>query len=309
MSKIKHILDLAKGQLSIDGYSVIVSQIKQQLIKNRWPKIILDGYTNIEGHWSEDEILSFTQQFLLYVLNADKLKNYKKIPEGYIEYYFQTIIVSYVASKIKERQNETRLSYDDVKRISASVLNQDYCWEEEMGVKLWNKETVFNYPISEDATIIDLVSTLPKIRISGKIKHFKPLVKTAISDVFNIIDGPIKQSMLFDQVFTLFDQSPFEISDIEIPMPEIRVEILTEAAKEIIDKVDRADIPIMLEYFFSETDTSLSHIAKTFDMPKSTVQYKTSHFKKIIFEIFTPVSESEGIRLLEILHQTLVEYQ
>jgi hypothetical protein len=307
MSIVKYIIDLAEGRLSLDGYSAIVSQIKRLLVKNRWPKVILEGFTNIEGHWSEDEILSFTQQFLLHVLNTNKLKNCNKIPEGYLEYYFQTIIMSYVASKIKGHQNETRLSYDDVKRISLNILNQEFHCEEKMGVKLWNKEAVFIYPTTDEAIIIDLVSALPKIRIKDRSKHFKPLVKTAIVNLFNIVDGSIKQSVLIDQVYNLFDQSSFDMNNEEMPAQEMRIEILTETAKKISEKIDRVDIPLILEYFFSETNISMSILGEKFDMPKSTVQYKTSQFKKVIFEMFIPENENEGVRLLEILHQILVE--
>ena len=118
MRKAEYIIELAEGKLSLKGYEYIVSLVNFYIKKYNWPKIILDEQANTGDFWTDDEILSITHQLLLYVLEKEKLKNYKKIPKDYIEYYFKTIIVSYVANKIKEQQIKVGLSFDDVKRVA-----------------------------------------------------------------------------------------------------------------------------------------------------------------------------------------------
>ena len=123
MKKAKYIIDLAQGKMAIEGYNYIVSLLKYYLNKYSWPKIILEENTSTDRYWTDDEALSFTQQLLVYIIDKGKLKNYRKIPENYIEYYFKTIIVSYVANRIKEHQNKLGLSFDDTKRVSLEILN------------------------------------------------------------------------------------------------------------------------------------------------------------------------------------------
>lgn len=307
MKKTEYIIELAKGNMSLDGYDYIVSLVKYYLNKYSWPKTILDENTNTDKYWNDDEVLSLTQQLLIFILEKGKLKNYRKIPENYIEYYFKTIIVSYVANKIKEHQNELGLSFDDTKRVSLEILNDLYFSRKVKSDIFWNKENVFTNPVNDNETINDIVSTLPKIPITGKTKHYKPRVKIALNDVFNLINRPIKQNVIFNQVFKLFDQSSFAVNDDEKIKNEIRESIVSQAIKQIVSKIEQVDIPIYLDYFFSDTKKSLSFIAETYNIPKSTVHYKTNQFTKIISESLIPDNEEEGVWFLEKLHKTLDE--
>ena len=133
MKKITYIIELANGKLSLEGYEYIVSLVKYYINKYNWPKIILDEKVSTEDSWTEDEIISITHQLLLFVLEKGKLKNYQKIPENYIEYYFKTVIVSYVANKIKEQQNKIGLSFDDTKRVAIEILKELYFHKEING--------------------------------------------------------------------------------------------------------------------------------------------------------------------------------
>ncbi len=307
MRKTKYIIELAKGKMTFEGYNYIVSLIKFYLNKYRWPKIILDENTNKNDFWTSDEILSLTQQFLVYVLEKEKLKNYRKIPKNYIEYYFKTIIVSYVASKIKEQQNKQGLSFFDTKRISLEILNDLYFMKEIKSDFFWNKENVFTNPVIENETINDIIESLPKIPITEKTKHYKPRVKTAINDIFNLINRPIKQSVLLNQVFKLFDQSYFSLIKEDQDENEIREDVISQAVQQIIFKVNQIDISIYLDYFFSDRKESLNSIAQRLNVPKSTIHYKTSNFTKLITETFVPENEQEGICFLEKLHKALDE--
>lgn len=307
MRKTKYIIELAKGKMTFEAYNYIVSLIKFYLNKYRWPKIILDENTNKNDFWTSDEIISLTQQFLVYVLEKEKLRNYRKIPKNYIEYYFKTIIVSYVASKIKEQQNKQGLSFFDTKRISLEILNDFYFMKEIKSDFFWNKENVFTNPVIENETINDIIESLPKIPITEKTKHYKPRVKTAINDIFNLINRPIKQSVLLNQVFKLFDQSYFSLIEEDQDENEIREDVISQAVQQIIFKVNQIDICIYLDYFFSDRKESLNSIAQRLNVPKSTIHYKTSNFTKLITETFVPENEQEGICFLEKLHKALDE--
>ncbi|WP_298286831.1 hypothetical protein [uncultured Lutibacter sp.] len=307
MKKTKHIIELAKGNLSSDGYNYIVSLVKYYLNKFSWPKTILEENINNEKYWTEDEVLSFTQQLLIYIIEKGKLKNYLKIPENYIEYYFKTILVSYVANKIKEHQNKIGLSFDDTKRISLEILNDEYFSKKVKSDIFWNKENEFTNLIVDSDIINDIVATLPKIPITEKTKHYKPRVKTALNDLFNLINRPIKQSIIFNQVFKLFDQSSFVLNDDENIAGEIREEIVFQAIEQIISSIDKLDTIIFLDYFFRESKISLNALSEKYNLPKSTVHYKTTQFAKIISKIFIPINESEGVFFLENLHKRLDE--
>lgn len=307
MKKAKYIIELAKKNMSLDGYDYIVSLVKYYLNKYSWPKTILDDNTNTDKYWTNDEVLSFTQQLLVYIIEKEKLKNYSKIPESYIEYYFKTIIVSYVANKIKEHQNKLGLSFDDTKRVSLEILKDLYFNRNVKNNIFWNKENVFINPVVDNETINDIVESLPKIPITEKTKHYKPRVKTALNDVFSLINRPIKQNVIFNQVFRLFDQSSFAINDDEQITNEIREGIVSQAIQQIVSKIEQIDIPIYLDYFFSDTKNSLSFIAEKYNLPKSTAHYKTNQFTKIISESLIPDNEQEGVWFLEKLHKTLDE--
>ncbi len=307
MKKAKYIIELAKGKLSLDGYEYLASLMKYYINKYNWPKIILDEKVNTKEFWTDDEILSITHQLLLFVLEKGKLKNYQKIPENYIEYYFKTVIVSYVANKIKEQQNKIGLSFDDTKRVALEILNELYFYRKINDEIFWNKENTFSNPVINNETIKEIVDILPRIPITEKTKHYKPRVKTALHDLFNLINRPIKQCVVFNQIFSLFDQSSFSINIDEENTSEIREDAIRKAIRQIFTNIDRKDIPIYLDYFFSITQNSLNSIAAKYKLPKSTVHHRVTHFTKIISDNFVPANEQEGVWFLEKLHEYLDE--
>ncbi|WP_340113674.1 hypothetical protein [Maribellus mangrovi] len=307
MKKAEYIIELARGNMSLEGYDYIVSLVKYYLNKFSWPKTILDDNTNRDKYWNDEEVLSFTQQLLIFILEKGKLKNYLKIPENYIEYYFKTIIVSYVADKIKDYQNKLGLSFDDSKRVSLEILDEIYFSQNTKSGIIWNKENIFSNPVLDDETINDIVAILPKIPITEKTKHYKPRVKTALNDVFSLINRPIEQNVIFNQVFQLFDQSSFAVSEDEQIKNEIRENVVSQAIEKIVSKLEQRDIPIYLDYFFSDRNNSLKSIAEKYNIPKSTVHYKTNQFTKVISESLIPDNEQEGVWFLEKLHKTLDE--
>ena len=109
------------------------------------------------------------------------------------------------------------------------------------------------------------------------------------------------------QVFRLFDQSTFALSDDEQIKNEIREGAVSLAVQQIVSKIEQIDIPIYLDYFFSEAKNSLSFVAEKHNLPKSTVHYKTNQFTKFIFKKFKPNNDEEGVLFLKKLHKNLDE--
>jgi len=306
MKKADYIFDLAKGKMSLNGYEYFVSLVKFYTYKFNWPKTILEENVSTDTFWTDEEVISLTHQLLLFILEKGKLKHYQKIPESYIEYYFKTIIVSYVANRIRELQNKTGLSFDDTKRVSLEILNELYFSKEINNDVFWNKVNVFCNPVEENETINEIVRTLPKIPITEKTRHYKPRVKTALNDIFNLINRPLKQSVIFNQVFNLFDQSSFSITFDDETTGEIREDLINRVVQQIIANIDRKIIPIYLDYYFSKTQNSLNSIALKYNLPKSTVHQKVTRFTKIISNSFMPENEQEGVWFLEKLHSTRI---
>lgn len=307
MNNIKHIVSLAQRKMTIEGYTFFSRLIKHLIYKYNWSISILDEKTNKDRKWGDDEILTFTQQFLTYVLDKNKLDNYKKIPDNYLEYYFQTLIVTYVAKKIKEYQKKIGISYDDVKRIAIPILNDQYFKLELQQKILWNSVDSFNNPIIQVNSIESEIGQIPKIPITEKTKHYKPLVNTAINDIFELIKCPIEQDILLNQIFKLFDQSNFfELIEDE-EQYEIRHEEIITAVDLISKKIQNKDITLILEYFFNDSKLSLNEIAKNHNLPKSTVHHRTKLFTQTITNLFSPNNETEGVYFLELLHKKLDE--
>lgn len=309
MKKAEYIIELGKGKLSSQGYEYFVSLVNYYIKKYNWPKIILDEKENTEEFWTNDEILSITHQLLLFVLEKGKLKNYRKIPENYIEYYFKTIIVSYVANKIKQQQNKVGLSFNDMKRIALEILKRFYFLKEIKGEIFWNIENDFNNLVISVESIKELVDKLPKITITEEIKHYKPYVKTALQDLFNLVKKPIKEEVILNQIFSLFNQASFLINVDKEEENEIREDEIKKALGQIYEQMDKKDIPIFLDYYFSTSQNSLNSISIKYNLPKSTVHHRITRLVKIISNNFIPKNEQEGLLFLEKLYNLLDESQ
>ena len=307
MKNKDYIREFANGELSMDGYNYFVSLIKFYIKKYNWPKLILDERIDEDISWKDEDILSFSQQLLIFVLEKGKLKNSHKIPGNYIEYYFKTVIISYVANKIKDHQNKLGLSFDDTKRISIEILNDDYFKEIIDGNFVWNREKVFADPILKAEEVSEVVVNLQKIPITEKTKQYKPLVKRVLIDVFELINRPIEEKVIFNIIFKLFDQTSFASVEDEKENKEIRKEIVEEAIEKVVKQINQTDIPMFLDYFFSDNHNSLAFISEKYNMPKSTVQFKTSQFTKVITESLIPENEQEGVFYLENIHKKLDE--
>ena len=312
MFKTEYIYELISGQLSNVGYKHFVSIVLGFVRKYNWPKsIIVSRETSISKFWSLDQIKELTHQFFEWSLSNGKLDNLNKIPESYISYYFSQILISFVANRIKEEQQKEGLSYEKTRELVLSICNDDYeiC-------TIDGKEYVFTQSFSKDniKLIEDIeigLSYLTKIPIKESTKHFRPLVKIAVEDVFNSIESPISLNRLIETVFSLFSQKSFSI--LQIDEEQIDKEAIgngifnfDKIIQKLILGLTKDDAKMISNFLFqNEGEQSLADFAAKFNIPKSTFHHKIATFKKKIALAYTPENEEDGIFFIQNISKAL----
>ena len=310
INMINHIRNLSKKELSKDGYKKLIALVRHFIYKYRWPKQILDEAEKGYSDWKFEEIVLFTHQFILFIFEKNKLKNIKKIPDKYVEYYFHQIIVSYVSSKIRQTQRKDGISFETVKRIVKDLLKVDYTKTELDGKVFWTKSDEYNNAVISDSEIEHQVSFIPKIPLEPGTKHFKKYVIMAVDNIFSSLETSIEENLLFKLSYSLFDQSSFlQDVDEQPEEPDIDGKSVGNGIIEILQKIEIDDLPIIIDYFFVEDKYSLKELAEIYSVPKSTIHFKTKKFRELLQESFTPRNEEEGLYFLEKLHKKLDEKQ
>jgi hypothetical protein len=315
MFKTEHINELISGQLSNEGYKHVISVVSNFVRKNNWPKsIIVSSETNATKFWSIDEIKELTHQFFEWSLSKGKFDNLNKIPESYLSYYFSQILISFVANRIKEEQQKQGLSFEKCRELVISICKEDY-----INNTIEGKEYFFIHSFSKDdlkpyEDIENALSYLSKIPIKESTKHYKPLVKIAIEDVFNSIETPISLNKLTIAVFSLFNQKSFNILETHEESIDIE-EIVKTSVKydKIIQKLlyglTKVDAKLISHFLFqNEKEQSLAELADLYNIPKSTFHHKVDTFKKKIATSYTPENEQDGILFIQNISKALDKY-
>jgi hypothetical protein len=312
MFKPEYINELISGQLSNDGYKHFVSVVSGFVRKYNWPKsIIVSSEISLSKFWSGDQIKELTHQFFEWSLSKGKFDNLNKIPESYISYYFSQILISFVASRIKEEQQKEGLSYEKTRELVISICKEDY-----LNSTIDGKEYVFIHSFSKDnlkpiEDIENALSYLSKIPLKESTKHFRPLVKIAIEDVFNSIESPISLNKLIETVFSLFSQKSFNILQIDeelIDKEEIGKGIIKfdKIIQKLISGLTKDDAKMISNFLFqNEGEQSLAEFADKFNIPKSTFHHKVDTFKKKIASAYTPENEQDGIIFIQNISKAL----
>ena len=315
MFNINYIFELISGQLSVEGYKHFVSSISYYVRKFNWPKsIIVSDEINSTKYWTEEDVKELTHQFFEWTLIKGKFDYLNKIPENYLSYYFIQILISFIANRIKEEQRKEGLSFDKCRELVISICNDDYIVNTIEG-----KDYVFINSFSKDdikplEDIENALSYLSKIPIKESTKHFKPLVKIAIEDVFNSIETPISLNKLTVAVFSLFDQKSFNI--LETKEDSIAIEEIARTSvkyDKIIQKLlyglTKVDAKLIFHFFFqNENEQSLAELADLYNIPKSTFHHKVDTFKKKIASSYTPENEQDGILFIQNISKALDEH-
>jgi len=315
MFKTEYIYEILSGQLSNEGYKHFISVVSNFVRKYNWPKsIIVSSETNATKFWSADEIKELTHQFFEWSLAKGKFDNLNKIPESYLSYYFSQILISFAANRIKEEQQKEGLSFEKCRELVISICKEDY-----INNTIEGKDYVFTNSFSKDdlkplEDIENALTYLSKIPIKVSTKHFKPLVKIAIEDVFNSIETPISLNKLTIAVFSLFDQKSFNI--LETKEESIAIEEIARTSikyDKIIQKLlyglTKIDAKLISHFLFqNEKEQSLAELADLYNIPKSTFHHKVDTFKKKIAFSYTPENEQDGILFIQNISKALDEH-
>lgn len=312
MFKTEYINELISGQLSNEGYKHFVSVVSGFVRKYNWPKsIIVSSETSTSKFWSVDQLMELTHQFFEWSLSKGKFDNLNKIPENYLSYYFSQILISFVASRIKEEQQKEGLSYEKCRELVFSLCKEDY-----INNTIEGKEYVFihsfsKYDLKPIEDIENSLSYLSKIPLKESTKHFRPLVKIAIEDVFNSIESPISLNKLIETVFSLFSQKSFNISQIDEELIDKEVVEKTnlkyeKVIQKLISGLTKDDAKMIFNFLFqNEGERSLAEFADKYNISKSTLHHKVNTFKKKIASAYTPENEDEGILFIQNISKAL----
>jgi hypothetical protein len=314
MFRYTYIKQLLNGQLTEDGYLHFVNVISFYIRKYNWPKLVIASIeTKIPNYWSNDEIKEFSHNFFEWAIIKGKFEYLNKIPESYISYYFLQILVSFVANRIKEEQNKEGLNFEKCRELVLELASSDFIFQSIDGVdyvfnKPFNKEDI--KPIFEIENEIKYVSKIP---LDENVKHFKPLVKIAIEDIFTTIESAIPVDKLIELTFKLFNQTTFNLGEIDSILSTTAFkERPNRKHKTVIDKLllgmKKADARLVSEYLFhNKGDLSLADLAIRFGQPKSSIHKKIESFKKKISTFYRPDNEDDGIIFIQFLSQALDE--
>lgn len=312
MFKTKYIYELISGQLSIDGYKHFINAVSYFVRKFNWPKsIVLSSEFNTGKIWSTEEMKELTHQFFEWSLSKGKFVNLNKIPENYLSYYFTQILISFIANRIKEEQQKEGLSFEKCRELVTSICKEEYILNTFEG-----NEYVFGNSFSKEELkpfedVVNTLTYLSKIPIKESTKHFRPLVKIAIEDVFHIIESPILLSKLIETVYSLFDQRSFNALESN---DELLNEFDTETSSKKFDKIIQnivsgltKDEAKMISHILinNEGEQSLAELAGIYGIPKSTLHHKIDSFRKKIARSYTPDNEQDGINFIQNIFKAL----
>ncbi len=312
MFNTDYIHELTTGQLSIDGYKHFINTIAHFVRKYNWPKsIIVSNEINTTKYWSAEDIKELTHQFFERSLSNGKFEYLNKIPENYLSYYFAQILISFIANRIKEEQQKKGLSFDKCRELIISICKEDYIVNTIDGNQYVFNDSFALLDIKSYEDISDVLSYLSKIPIKESTKHFRPLVKLAIDDIFSSIESPILLSKLTEAVYNLFDQKEFIYLESNDGLSnsfdlEISNKKFDKIIQNIVSGLIKEEARMVSHYLFNnEKEQSLAEIANFYCIPKSTLHHKIDSFKKKIARCYTPDNESDGIYFVQNLSKVL----
>lgn len=315
MFNINFINELLKSNLTEEGYKHFISVVAYYVRKYNWPKtIVISDEQSISNYWKDDEIKELTHQFFEWIIIKDKLRFVKKIPESYLSYYFSHMLMSFIADKIKEFQLKQGISFEKVKGLVRELADSDLIKKEIQSTPYYFPNIFDESLIKTQYEIEEMLQYVAKVRINEDTKHYKPLVKMIIKDIFDTIESPISLTKLTEYVYSILDQKAFmgSLSESESIDPVYLLEENNkhEAAIEYITSgLSKDDAKIIAEYIFqSMGNSSLSELSTKYNIPKSTLHFKMESFKKKIVDSYLPDTQEDGLVFINKLAVFLDEY-
>lgn len=306
MFKPTYIHDLLKGQLSQEGYAHFLNSTSFYVRRYNWPKnIIVSNESGNSKFWSQDDIKELTHQYFEWIFSKGKLEYLIKIPDNYLSYYFSQMLISFVANRIKQEQQKQGLSFEKCKELVLEICQSDFINKNVGGIDLVFNNTINELEIKSQNEIERSLAYLSNIPVSEKTKHFKPLVKMAIDDIFNSIESPIAKKKLIEYVFALFDQRSFQSFGTNQEKSIVDSNVSNNqkhkiAITTLLYGLPKEDARLISEYLFQSLgEISLSELASKYNIPKSSLHYKIESFKKKITTTYTPENEEDGMIFIQ----------
>jgi len=307
---INYINDLLNGILSLEGYNHILSVVGYYTKLNQWSVSVIMPEKNRDSKWEKEDYEELVQQYFEWLMVKGKLNYVHKVPDSYRSYYFLQLLMSFISDKIAEYQKTTGVSYSAIKRIALEILEDRFRKEEREEKVFWSGGDIGNEDVTAALDLDECIRSLPRVAITGKIKHLKPHVKNCLMSIFEVYQFPIEQETLIKSVYKLFDQSQFHTS--EFQSHNSNVELETESGNNYKSQIDSLvlnlsaiDCQIFISYLFVNDPPSLDLLASKFKLPKSTLHAKITSFKKKIAAIYIPVNQVDGVLFLKNVHDAL----
>lgn len=307
---INYINDLLNGKLSLEGYNHILSVVGYYTKLNQWSVSIVMPERNRDSRWEKEDYEELVQQYFEWLLVKGKLNYVHKVPESYRSYYFLQLLMSFISDKIAEYQKTTGVSYSAIKKIALEILEERFRKDEREEKVFWSGGDVVIEDSMAAPDLDECIRSLPRVAITGKIKHLKPHVKNCLLSIFEVYQFPIEQETLITSVYKLFDQSQFHTT--EFQSLNSNVEFEAEAGKNYKSQVDSLvlnlsaiDCQIFLSYLFVNDPPPLDFLASKFKLPKSTLHSKIAGFKKKIATVYIPVNQEDGVGFIKNVHDAL----
>lgn len=314
---IKIIHELLSGSVSSEGYFNFLYLIKKQITLRGWPPSIL-GETDSGGSWSEDKYNAFAHDFLVYIIEKNKLSLLKNLQTESRDTYFLMFLAQYVANQIKLQQSQYGLSFAQLKRSALNVLKKTkkHFLEHKSGTHTYwylsGSQTDIKINESE---LGKLIAHLPSPHINSNETRIHPHVKERIRDILEIAGCLVEENLLVRMLYQnicpqpITHASSFETIPDNSPSPKSVHDDHQGKIFQILSKLDKTDRRILKDYLLHPPEISLKERALRLSIPKSTLHHRLQIIKTLIFHSFTPISEQDGLDFLEKLQSSLDDFQ
>lgn len=307
MFKDNDILELLSGNLSKESYINILATIGSMVNRYNWPKTIIISH-NQSDRWEDEDIKELAHCYFEWLVVNNKLKYIEKIPRNYIGYYFAQMLVSFISDRIKEEQSKAGLSFRQCKEIVFNICREDFIINDINNESYVCVDESSSFKLAKD--IDELPKYLTKHPVDPIKNNAKSMIRLAVEDVLNTINGSIPISKLYDIVYMLCRTEVNSTDAYSVPFADDKESDsdYNESIQQIVGEMNAADAPIILDYLFQDKGkVSLSEMEEKYKIPRSTIHYKMEAFRQSIGRHFRPESDEDGIIFLKKLASTLDE--
>lgn len=301
---------LLEGNLSLQGYNHFLKVIAYYVNKNNWPLTIIVSSSG-KRHWELTDFEELCQAYFEWMLSKNKLRYVSKVPIEYRSFYFLQLLISFISEKVNETQSKSGVSFNIFKKHTLDVLDAEFI-KLKLGDDLyWYSANVDEFKQLSLDSIKDQIRYLPRIRVTESNIRIKPLIKGVLNQIFDVCEQPVEQSMLVGLCYGLFDQSHFGQPVYEnnlvnnLNSTQAQDKKIDAAVYNVVEGLTANDCKIFLKYLFSQKSPSMDDLSNLHKLPKSTIHYKISTFKKKIQSAYVPENQHDGEAFVKKIYEAL----